>query len=150
MKSAIAWHKNQWLNIENIFIPLNDRGLKFGDGVFETILIKKNKPVLFDEHFKRLENSSKILNINFKLNKDFLERLINEGITKLFLKKNEFASVRINYSRGINKGRSLNIKSSLETKNLDNLWLEFYQINPNFPVYLETLTLAIIAIITNF
>ena len=132
MKSAIAWHKNQWLNIENIFIPLNDRGLKFGDGVFETILIKKNKPVLFDEHFKRLENSSKILNINFTLNKDFLERLINEGITKLFLKKNEFASVRINYSRGINKGRSLNIKSSLETKNLDNLWLEFYQINPNF------------------
>ena len=131
MKSSIAWHKSQWLNIENSFIPMNNRGLKFGDGIFETILIKQNKPVLFDEHFKRLKKSSEILNINLKLNKYFLEQIIKEGITKLSLKKNEFASVRINYSRGNNKGRSLNINSTLKRKNLDNLWLEFNQINPN-------------------
>ena len=132
MKGSIGWYKNQWLDINNIFISATDRGLKFGDGIFETILIKHNKPILFDEHIKRLEKSSKILNINLKLNKLNLKRIINEGITKLSIKDDEFGSVRINYSRGTNKGRSLKINSTSITNSLDNLWLEFYQIQPDF------------------
>ena len=132
MKGSIGWYKNQWLDINNIFISATDRGLKFGDGIFETILIKHNKPILFDEHIKRLENSGRILNINLKLNKLNLKRIINEGITKLSIKDNEFGSVRINYSRGTNKGRSLKINSSSITNSVDNLWLEFYQIQPDF------------------
>ena len=132
MKGSIGWYKNQWLDINNIFISATDRGLKFGDGIFETILIKHKKPILFDEHIKRLEKSSKILNINLKLNKLNLKRIIDEGITKLSIKDNEFGSVRINYSRGTNKGRSLKINSSSITNSVDNLWLEFYQIQPDF------------------
>ena len=132
MKGSIGWYKNQWLDINNIFISATDRGLKFGDGIFETILIKHNKPILFDEHIKRLEKSSKILNINLKLNKLNIKRIINEGIAKLSLKDNEFGSVRLNYSRGTNKGRSLKINSSSITNSVDNLWLEFYQIQPDF------------------
>ena len=41
MKQSIGWHKDKWLDIENIYISANDRGLKFGDGIFETVLIKK-------------------------------------------------------------------------------------------------------------
>ena len=132
MKGSIGWYKNQWLDINNIFISATDRGLKFGDGIFETILIKNNQPILFDEHIKRLEKSSRILNINLKLNKLNLKRIINEGITKLSLKDDEFGSVRLNYSRGTNKGRSLKINSTSITNSLDNLWLEFYQIQPDF------------------
>ena len=132
MKGSIGWYKNQWLDINNIFISATDRGLKFGDGIFETILIKNNQPILFDEHIKRLEKSSRILNINLKLNKLSLKSLINEGITKLSLKDHEFGSVRLNYSRGTNKGRSLKLNSTSITNSLDNLWLEFYQIQPNF------------------
>ena len=61
-----------------------------------------------------------------------MRQLINDGIRKLSLKNDQFASVRINYSRGTNEGRTLNIDSTLETKDLDNLWLEFYRIKPNF------------------
>jgi len=132
MTGSIGWHKNQWLEIDNIFISATDRGLKFGDGIFETILIKNNQPILFDEHIKRLEKSSRILNINLKLNKLSLKRLINEGITKLSLKDHELGSVRLNYSRGTNKGRSLKLNSTSITNSLDNLWLEFYQIKPDF------------------
>jgi len=132
MTGSIGWYKNQWLDINKIFISATDRGLKFGDGIFETILIKHNKPILFDEHIKRLEKSSKILNINLTLNKLNLKRIINEGITKLSLKDNEFGSVRVNYSRGNNKGRSLKINSTSITNSVDNLWLEFYQIQPDF------------------
>ena len=61
-----------------------------------------------------------------------LKKLINEGIKKLSLKKDQFASVRINYSRGANQRRTLSIDSTSEKKNLDHLWLEFYRITPNF------------------
>ena len=132
MRATLGWYKDQWLDIDRILIAANNRGLKFGDGLFETILIKENKPVLFDEHLKRLEKSSKILNINLKINKLSLRKVINDGITKLSLNNDQFASVRINYSRGNNEGRKLTINSTLETKELDNLWLEFYKIKPNF------------------
>ena len=132
MIETLGWYKDQWLDIDRIFIAANNRGLKFADGIFETILIKENKPVLFDEHLKRLEKSSKILNINLKINKLTLREIISDGIRKLSLNKNQFASVRINYSRGTNKGRSLTIESTSETNDLDNLWLEFFRIKPNF------------------
>ncbi|WP_288262758.1 aminotransferase class IV [uncultured Prochlorococcus sp.] len=132
MKAALGWYKNQWLDIDKILISANNRGLKFGDGIFETILIRKNKPILFDEHLERLENSSKILNINLTLNKFTLKKLINEGIKKLALENDHYGSVRINYSRGANKDRALKINSILETKDLDNLWLEFFRIKPQF------------------
>jgi len=132
MRATLGWYKNQWLEIDEILISANNRGLKFGDGIFETILIRNNKPVLIDEHLQRLEKSSKILNINLQINKLTLKELINDGIRKLSLKKHQFASVRINYSRGNNKDRTLRIDSTLEKKNLNNLWLEFFQIKPNF------------------
>ena len=132
MRETLGWYKDQWLDIDKILISANNRGLKFGDGIFETILIKKNKPILFDEHLKRLEQSSKLLNINLNINECTLKKLINDGIKKLSLKNDQFASVRINYSRGTNEGRTLKIDSTLETKDLGNLWLEFYRIKPNF------------------
>ena len=132
MKTSLGWYKNQWLDIDQILISANNRGLKFGDGIFETILIRKNKPILLDEHLKRLEKSSKLLNINLKINTITLKKLINDGIRKLALKNEQFGSVRINYSRGNNKGRTLKINSTLEANELDNLWLEFFHIKPNF------------------
>ena len=128
MRETFGWHKDQWLDIDKIFIAANNRGLKLADGIFETILIKENKPVLFDEHLKRLEKSSKILNINLKINKLTLRQLIHDGIRKLSIKNDQFASVRINYSRGTNEGRTLRIDSTSETKDLDNLWLSLIHI----------------------
>ena len=132
MRETLGWYKDQWLDIDKILISANNRGLKFGDGIFETILVKKNKLILFDEHLKRLEKSSKLLNINLKINKLTLKKIINDGIRKLHLKKDQFASVRINFSRGANKGRKLQVNSTLKTKDSDNLWLEFFRIKPKF------------------
>ena len=64
MIETLGWQKDQWIDIDKIFIAANNRGLKFADGIFETILIKQSKPILFDEHLKRLEKSSKILNLS--------------------------------------------------------------------------------------
>ncbi len=132
MTLSIGWHKNQWLEIENIYISANDRGLKFGDGIFETILIRNNNAILVDEHIQRLENSSKILNLSLNINKSYLKNIISLGIEKLTLKKNQLGSIRINYSRGLNQGRSIRIQKDTKEENTKNLWIEFYVIKPNF------------------
>lgn len=43
-----------------------DRGLQFGDGLFETIPFTSNDFLLWDEHISRLEYGCKSLNINFE------------------------------------------------------------------------------------
>ena len=132
MKESIGWHKDKWLDTENIYISANDRGLKFGDGIFETVLIRNNNAVLIDEHIQRLEDSSKVLNINLNINKSHLKDIINLGITKLSLKNNQLGSIRINYSRGLNIGRSIRINNDQLEDYKNNLWIEFYLIKPNF------------------
>ena len=132
MTLSIGWHKDKWLDIENINISANDRGLKFGDGIFETILIKNNNAILIDEHIQRLENSSKVLNIDWKINKSYLKEIISLGIKKLSLKNDQLGSIRINYSRGLNKGRSIRINEDQKDNYINNLWIEFYLIKPNF------------------
>ena len=132
MKQSIGWQKNKWLDIEDIYISANDRGLKFGDGIFETILIKNNNAVLIDEHIQRLENSGRVLNMNVNINKSHLKDIINLGIAKLSLKNHQLGSIRINYSRGLNKGRTIRINHDQQEDYKNNLWIEFYLIKPNF------------------
>ena len=132
MTLSIGWHKNKWLDIKKINISAIDRGLKFGDGIFETILIKNNNAILLDEHIQRLENSSKILSIDLNVDKSYLKEIIHLGIKKLSLENDQLGSIRINYSRGWNKGRSIRISEDKQDNYLNNLWIEFYLLKPNF------------------
>lgn len=44
-------------------ISLQDRGLAYGDGLFETILIRNGKPLLLDEHLVRLQRGCAVLGL---------------------------------------------------------------------------------------
>ena len=44
-------------------LPLPNRGLDFGDGVFETVLIVQGQPIYFDLHIQRLERGLLALGI---------------------------------------------------------------------------------------
>jgi 4-amino-4-deoxychorismate lyase len=46
-------------------LPVSDRGLQYGDGLFETIEIRDHRPVFFDRHLKRLEAGCRRLGIPF-------------------------------------------------------------------------------------
>ncbi len=48
-------------------IAINDRGLAYGDGVFETILIHAHRPVLLKAHLHRLESGATRLKIPLDL-----------------------------------------------------------------------------------
>ncbi|MGM0520558.1 MAG: aminodeoxychorismate lyase [Pseudomonadota bacterium] len=44
-------------------LPFDDRGLAYGDGVFETVLLRDGKPVLWDYHRARLRRGCEVLGI---------------------------------------------------------------------------------------
>ena len=132
MTKDIGWHKGVWNKIDDIKIPIKDRGLRFSDALFETILIKNRKPILLDEHIKRLENNLEILNFDTFRDNLLLREIILDGINKLNIKKEEYGSIRINYSRGKNISRSIKFDSTDPNFNTNNLWVEFYVINLDF------------------
>lgn len=46
-------------------IPVTDRGLLYGDGVFETIRLQHQRPLLLDEHLHRLARGCELLGLEF-------------------------------------------------------------------------------------
>ena len=69
----------------------NDRGLAYGDGVFETILVHEEKPVWWCEHWQRLIRGAEILNIRTPdeaIVSNACNRLLinaNHGVLKIIL-----------------------------------------------------------------
>lgn len=51
-----------WLDGERIAaLPLPDRGLDFGDGLFETLLVREGRPLYSELHLERLARGCKVL-----------------------------------------------------------------------------------------
>jgi len=132
MKRNIGWKDNKWEEINNINISIIDRGLKFGDGLFETILIRNKKAILLKEHLQRFQKNLHLLNYKFQINHQFLETIITQGIDKLNINSNEYGSIRINYSRGLNIERSIKVNTINKDFDPKNLWVEFYLIEIDF------------------
>lgn len=52
---------HQFMDFEHIFLSPNDRGWKYGDGLFETILIEEDKVYFMEEHLTRLLKGAGVL-----------------------------------------------------------------------------------------
>lgn len=61
--------------LENAKLNLDD-GFFFGHGVFETILLKEDKPILLDKHLERLNNSLKKFFIDKKVEEEYIISII--------------------------------------------------------------------------
>ncbi len=83
-----------------VFLSVEDRGLLYGDGYFETFRSYKDKFLDLEYHYKRMINTGKFLKINFPYSfEDLNEILFNlKNINKL---TNIDCYVRITVTRGI-------------------------------------------------
>jgi len=85
---------------ETAIIAASNRGLRYGDGLFETIKLKNSNLVLEDEHFSRLWKGMKVL--QFTIPKHFNPDKLQEEILQL-AKKNQHenaARIRVTVFRG--------------------------------------------------
>ena len=77
----------------------DNRGLRYGDGLFETIKYKNGQLILPDEHFARLWKGMQLM--QFEPSKIFTPDLLEREIVQLLKKNNhQSARVRISVIRG--------------------------------------------------
>ena len=125
----LGWINGQWGVFKDLKVPMNDRGLNFADGIFETILILNGIPQLLDEHLNRWEKSADILEMNSPPSKEWMISLIQDGINQSQL--NNFNGViRINWTRGELQQRGIDVSQTSR----HNFWLEIDSYNPNFEI----------------
>ncbi|WP_122509470.1 aminodeoxychorismate lyase [Pseudomonas viridiflava] len=75
-------------------VSLKDRGLAYGDGVFETVAVKSGQPLLFERHLQRLETACQRLSIPIDqaLVRSEMTRFaaqLGEGVMKLILTRGD-------------------------------------------------------------
>jgi len=71
-------------------LPLSDRGLAYGDGLFETIRVCSSAAPLWHRHLQRLERGCRVLRLVLPAEQlaaevDLLARQLGEGVIKLML-----------------------------------------------------------------
>lgn len=53
----IAYYNGTFAPMDEMTIPINDRGVYFGDGVYEVVYVRNGRIFAWKEHMERLENS---------------------------------------------------------------------------------------------
>lgn len=74
-------------------IGADNRGLRFGDGIFDTMKYSKGRLILADEHFARLWNGMQVL--QFDMPKHFTPDTLQKEIFALIHKNGLYHSVRV-------------------------------------------------------
>ncbi|HLS60530.1 MAG TPA: D-amino-acid transaminase [Virgibacillus sp.] len=74
----IVMSQDDFIQRDQLTYPFEERGLQFGDGVYEVIRIYDGVFYLLDEHMNRLYRSLKEINIDFKINKNELINKLDE------------------------------------------------------------------------
>ncbi len=123
----LGWINGHWGIYKDLKVPINDRGLNFADGIFETILILNGDPQLLNEHLNRWEKSANILQMNPPPAKEWLISLIEDGINRSQL-NNKNGVIRLNWSRGETKQRGINFNNISSHR----FWLEIDHYKPMF------------------
>ena len=123
----LGWISGHWGIFKDLKVPINDRGLNFADGIFETILILNGVPQLLDEHLNRWEKSANILEMNPPPSKEWLISLVEDGISRAQL-NNINGVIRINWSRGESEQRGIDISKT----SFHSFWLEIDSYQPDF------------------
>jgi len=123
----LGWINGHWGIFKDLKVPINDRGLNFADGIFDTIFILNGVPQLLNEHLNRWEKSASILEMNPPPSKEWLISLVEDGINRSQL-NNVNGVIRINWTRGASKQRGIDIGKTSH----HSFWLEIDSYQPNF------------------
>jgi branched-chain amino acid aminotransferase len=113
MTMNFAYVKDKFLPKDQACVSIEERGFKFGDGVFETIRIYDSIPYQWDLHLARLKEGIDALNIPAKLSPLY-------GLCQELIARNEVKEglLRISISRGIGSNGFLPTNSSAEATTL--------------------------------
>jgi D-alanine transaminase len=99
MTSKIVYLNNQFINYEDAYVHIEDRGFQLADGIYEVILFENNKLIDFDNHINRLFRSAQEIDLKIEQTSAYFKEII----LKLFKENNlNSGSVYLQITRGKN------------------------------------------------
>lgn len=75
-----AYYNGEFLNFSDVRIPLTDRGVFFGDGIYDAAIGKAGRIYLEGEHLDRFYCNAKKINIPFNMKRSSLAKLLHRLI----------------------------------------------------------------------
>ncbi|MDG5786879.1 D-amino-acid transaminase [Evansella sp. AB-P1] len=94
----IAYYIDQFIDIDDKVIPIQERGHQFGDGIYEVVRVYDGSPFLLNEHMDRLEKSAEGIELQLPYSRAEIIRIIMDGIKRSEMKE---AEVYFQVTRGI-------------------------------------------------
>ena len=79
----IAYYNGKIGRIDEVQAPITDRGLYFGDGVYDATYSRNHKIYNLDAHINRFFNSAKLLEINIPHTKEEMKEILSEMVRKV-------------------------------------------------------------------
>jgi branched-subunit amino acid aminotransferase/4-amino-4-deoxychorismate lyase len=137
---AIAWCAGRWGPPAELVVPLDDRGLQLGDGLFETVLVAAGRPRLLGQHLARWRHSAALLGMAPPPPERDLAPLIAEAIVRAGLRpgtkqaEQPCGCLRLNWSRGSPPGgsRGIDLPPPGTAPPAHRFWLELRPLQPVF------------------
>ncbi len=91
----LYFFNGKWAN--EAYLPVEERSVNFGDGVYEVIITYNRNPFKLDEHIRRLFYSANEIYLKVPYNKDEIKEIIFEGTKRMNL---DSIKIYIQVSRG--------------------------------------------------
>ncbi|WP_059370394.1 aminotransferase class IV [Treponema endosymbiont of Eucomonympha sp.] len=80
---ALGYYNGAWGPLDDMTVPMNDRGNYFGDGVYDSALTANRVIFTLGEHVDRFFKSAELLEIAPSCTKDELKALLNDLVRKV-------------------------------------------------------------------
>lgn len=96
-RSAVVWLNGRFLQASRARVSALDRGLLYGDGIFDTVRAYDGRPFALEAHLRRLRRTGRRLGLVFPDDASVWERRIVELLRRNHL---EDAAVRLTLTRG--------------------------------------------------
>lgn len=97
MAVQVVHVNGEWLNGSEAFISAADRALLFGYGLFETVRVRRGRPLCLPRHLARLRRSAPVLGLALPWSAEELGALITGAVTRQALTE---GSVRLTVTAG--------------------------------------------------
>lgn len=96
---TIIFSQQTFIHKDALQFPIEERGLQFGDGVYEVVRVYNGKPYLLDEHIKRLYRSLEAIYLTIYITKKQLTQYIQQLIKKNKMQEDGFIYLQV--TRGV-------------------------------------------------
>ena len=80
MWKSVGYYNGVMGALENMTVPMGDRALYFGDGIYEATCVANGVPFALEEHLDRMYNSLRLLEIPFQLDRQAVKEELHKVI----------------------------------------------------------------------